>query len=123
MADHMELDSIADGVMSDRSRMSRTFAERFAVRLARPIHVSIADRVEGHHIDRIDLNLDVAYGIPAADSHLRPLPQAEGDGDSARDDLISKLWTELHRSRPPALIRSCCDFGTHRALAAFAGVG
>ncbi len=98
MSDHMELDSIEHGVITDRSRMSRASAERLPVTLARSTHVCVADGVERDHIDRIHLNVDVAYGIYAADSHLWPLPQAKGDGDAACADLIAKLSTELHRT-------------------------
>ena len=98
MSDHMELDSIEHGVITDRSRMSRAFAERLPVTLARSTHVWVADGVERDRIDRIHLNVDVANGIDAPDSHLWPLPQAKGHGEAAGTDLIAKLSTELHRT-------------------------
>src|SRR4029077_16043548 len=83
MSDHVELDTIKDRVIADRSRMSRTSAEGLSIRLARSPHVCVADRVERDHIDRIHLNLGVANGIYPSDSHLWPLPKPEGDGDAA----------------------------------------
>lgn len=83
MLDHVELDSIQDGVVADGSRMSRTFAERLSVMFTGSTHICSADGVERHKVDRVDLNVDVADSIHAAYSHLWPLPKAKGDGYAA----------------------------------------
>jgi hypothetical protein len=97
-SDHVELDTIKDGVAPDRSRMRRAFAEGLSISLARSTHVCVADRVERDQIDRIDLDVDVAHSIYPSDSHLWPLPKPKGDGDAACDDLVAKFSTELHRT-------------------------
>jgi hypothetical protein len=89
ISDHVELDAIKDRVIFDRSRVSRALAEGLPVRLARSTHVCVADRVERDHVDRIDLNVDVAYGIYPSDSHPWPLPKPKGDSDVACDYLVA----------------------------------
>lgn len=96
VSDDVELDSIQDSVITDRSRMSGTFTERFSIRFTRSTHVTTADRVEGDQVDRVDLNVDVADGIDASNSNLRPLPEAKGNGDVTCDYPGTQLWTELH---------------------------
>jgi hypothetical protein len=96
VVDDVELDSIKDGVITDRSRMSSTFTERLSIRLTGSAHVTTADRVERDQVDRVDLKVDVANGIDASNSNLRPLPKAKGDGDVTCDDPGAQLWTELH---------------------------
>lgn len=59
-SDHVELDSIKDRVITDGSRMRGTLAERLAIRLTRPTHVSGADRVERDQVERVDLNVSAA---------------------------------------------------------------
>jgi hypothetical protein len=56
MSDDVELDSIEDRVVTDRSRVRRTFAERLSISLARATHVIVADRVEREQVDRVDLH-------------------------------------------------------------------
>ena len=87
MLDDVELDSIEHRVITDRSRVSCTFTERLSIRFPRPAHVITADRVERDQFDGVDLNVDVADRIDAANSNLWPLPKAKGDGDAACDYL------------------------------------
>jgi hypothetical protein len=98
--DHVELDSIQDRVVTDGSRMSRTFAEGLSIMFAGLTHVRSGDRVERDQVDRVDLNVGVADRIHATNSHSWPLPKAKGDGDAARDDLVAELSTEKKHSLP-----------------------
>ena len=94
--DDVKLDSIKHRVITDRSRVSGTFTERLSIRFPRSAHVITADRVERDQFDGVDLNVDVADRIDAANSNLWPLPKAKGDGDAACDYLGAQLPAELH---------------------------
>lgn len=98
VSDHVELDSIQDGVITDGSRMSRTFTERLPISLTRSTDVIRADRVERDQVDRIDLNVAAADLIDATNSNLWPLPESKGDGDAARGYFGTQLSAELHSS-------------------------
>jgi hypothetical protein len=96
MLDDVELDSIQDRVVVDRSRVSRTLAERLSIKLAGSTHIVGADRVERDQVDRVDLNVNVPDRVHATDAHSWPLPKAKGDGDAACDYLGAQLPAELH---------------------------
>ena len=83
----MELDSIEDGVVVDRSGVSRALTQRLSIRFTRPTEVIRADRVERDQVDRIDLDVGVADGIGATNWNHRSLPEAKGDSDAAGGHL------------------------------------
>jgi ketosteroid isomerase-like protein len=60
------------------------------------MHIVGSDRMEGHHLNRVDLDLRGADRISTRNLHLRALPQSERDRDLSRGHIVTEIPTELH---------------------------
>ena len=92
----MELDSIDERVLVDRSGVRGAPAKRLSVGLAGSSDILPGDRCERDKLDRVDLNRAEANPVAAALLDLRPLPQPDRERDVSRQDVAHQLAAELH---------------------------
>jgi len=94
--DRVELDSIDERVLADRSGVRGALAQRLAVGLAGSSHVVSADRRERDQVDGVNLDLTGADSIAAALLDAWPRPQSDRERDVSGQDVVAQLAAELH---------------------------
>jgi len=92
----MERNPVEQRVVGDRPGVRGAPSQRLAVGLAGPADVGVGDLGEGHQVHAVDLNLDPADSVAPAHLGVGTPPQAAGDGDVARCDVVVQFPAELH---------------------------
>ena len=93
----MEGDPVDGGLVVDGTAWAARRRSVSRLGLARPADVGLGDGREGDQVHAVHLDLDPAHPVAAAHFDLPPTPQAEGEGDVARCDVVVQLLAELHR--------------------------
>ena len=92
----VELNSIDERVLVDRSGVCGALAQCLAVELAGTLDIVGRYRGERHQLDAVDLNLAEPNCVASARLDPRLLPQSYRERDVARQDATAQLAAELH---------------------------
>ena len=92
----MELDSVHERVLVDRTGVRSAPAQRLAVGLAGPSDVRRGDRREWEQLAGVDLDLTKADPVTAALLNPLPPPESDRERDIPRQDVVAQLTAELH---------------------------
>jgi hypothetical protein len=92
----VELDSIDERALVDRSCVRGSLAEGFAVGLAGSSDVVTADGRERDKIDAVDLDRTWSHAVATALLDVWPLPQPDRERDVSSQDVVAQFAAELH---------------------------
>src|SRR5215831_6269802 len=93
----VELHPVEQGVVGDRAGVGGPPAQGLHVFLATAAEIGGRNGGKGHQLHGVDLDIPRPDGIAAAGPDLRAPPQPEGDGDVARDHVVTQLPAEVHQ--------------------------
>ena len=92
----MELNSIDERVLVDRSGVRGALTQRLAVELTGSSDVVPGDCSERDKLDGVDLDLTGADSLTAALLYPWPLPQSHRERNVSGQDVVAQLAAELH---------------------------
>jgi len=92
----VELDSIDERALVDRSCVRGPLAESLAVRLAGSSDVLAGDGREGDKLNGVDLDFTGSHAVATALPDPWQLPQPDRERDVSGQDIVPQFAAELH---------------------------